>query len=317
MPTRAKLAGSAASAPAGGRPRERAAQPPSAGPGPGPGESDPTRLTGESATPRSGARHTHDYLRLLGVPEIPAATTPFDPGVDPRTVEAHLEQSAHRMASLKISMACWMVADEAATRRKVSTARRLGVATVTGGGPFEIAASQKVLPAYLDLCADIGFERVECGEGFTELELTPERVARMVHERGLGLEFELGGKHSGPFDAQEVDGLVELGRRWLGVGARALVVEGRESARDVGLFGEDGTANLSYAERFVEAFGFEQVIFEAPTKQSQFTLLRHFGSDVRLANVRLDELLRVEIYRYGLHSDAFAHAPWRVGSRDD
>jgi phosphosulfolactate synthase len=49
------------------------------------------------------------------------------------------------------------------------------------------------------------------------------------------------------------------------------------------------------------------VVFEAPTKVSQFALLAHFGPDVRLGNVPLDELLRVEIYRRGLHSDAFAN----------
>jgi phosphosulfolactate synthase len=47
------------------------------------------------------------------------------------------------------------------------------------------------------------------------------------------------------------------------------------------------------------------VSFEAPTKPSQFALLNHFGPYVRLCNVRLEELLRVEIYRRGLHSDAF------------
>ena len=111
---------------------------------------------------RNGQLHTRDYLRRLGVPEPAPATTPFDPGYDPVTLEAHLEQSGHLMAGLKISMACWLIADEAATRRKVAAARRHRVATVTGGGPFEIAVTQGELPAYLDLCADIGFDRVEC-----------------------------------------------------------------------------------------------------------------------------------------------------------
>ena len=47
------------------------------------------------------------------------------------------------------------------------------------------------------------------------------------------------------------------------------------------------------------------ITFEAPNKPSQFALLDHFGPRVRLCNVRLEELLRVEIYRRGLHSDAF------------
>ncbi len=263
----------------------------------------------------NGQLHTtQDYLRRLGAPEPVPATTPFDPGYDAVTLEAHLEQSAHLMAGLKVSMACWMIADEAATRRKVAAARRHAVATVTGGGPFEIAVTQGELPAYLDLCADIGFDRVECGEGFTDLSVAPEDVARMADERGLGLEFELGKKHEGPFDDRWVDELVELGHRWLGIGARTLIIEGRESAQEVGLFDDRGNLEVAFAERFVDAFGFRDVVFEAPTKASQFALLEHFGPEIRLANVRLEELLRVEIYRRGLHSDAFATAPWRADS---
>jgi phosphosulfolactate synthase len=56
------------------------------------------------------------------------------------------------------------------------------------------------------------------------------------------------------------------------------------------------------------------VIFEAPNKPSQFALLNHFGRDVHLCNVRLEELLRVEIYRRGLHSDAFGHTNLRPTS---
>jgi phosphosulfolactate synthase len=91
-----------------------------------------------------------------------------------------------------------------------------------------------------------------------------------------------------------------------------VIVEGRECAQGVGLFDDRGVLQADYAERFVDAFGFRHVVFEAPTKGSQFALLEHFGPEVRLANVRLEELLRVEIYRRGLHSDAFATAPWRA-----
>jgi phosphosulfolactate synthase len=89
------------------------------------------------------------------------------------------------MSSLKISTACWLVADEAATRRKVGAAREHGVSTVTGGGPFEIAVAQGELPVYLDLCADIGVSGIECGEGFTGLPVGAVDIVRMAHERGL------------------------------------------------------------------------------------------------------------------------------------
>jgi phosphosulfolactate synthase len=249
---------------------------------------------------------TAAYLARIGVPRLAPATSPFDPGYDPVTLEAHLEQSHHLMSVLKVSMACWMVADEGATRRKVAAALRWGVPPATGGGPFEVAVAQGALAEYLDLCADIGFRRVECGEGFTRMNLPPARVMRMVRERGMEAQFELGKKHGGAFTADVVEELVDQGRRWLEHGAVQLVVEGRESARGVGLFDDEGGFNAAFADRFAREFGLETVIFEAPDKRSQFALLDHFGPAVHLCNVRLEEVLRVEIYRRGLHSDAFS-----------
>jgi phosphosulfolactate synthase len=236
---------------------------------------------------------------------MPPRTCPFDPGYDPGTLEGHLSQSAHLMAELKISMACWLIAEERVTRRKFAVAHEHGVETITGGGPFEIAAARGSLPAYLDLCADVGASCVECGQGFTDLDVPAKQVMRMASERGLAVEVELGGKHAGAFRPDDVEKLIDEGRRWLDEGVRGLVIEARESAQGVGLFDGQGNFAQDYAERFVEAFGFERLFFEAPTKASQFMLMDHFGPEVRLSNVRLEELLRVEIYRRGLHSDAF------------
>jgi phosphosulfolactate synthase len=258
-------------------------------------------------THRRNSQHTWAYLERIGVPQISPATSPFDPGYDPVTLDAHLAQSAHLISILKISMACWMVASEEATRQKVASAKKYRVATVTGGGPFEIAVAQKQLPAYLDLCADLGFSRIECGEGFTEMPLPAADVVRMARQRGLDVQFELGKKHEGAFTETVVGQLIEQGQRWLDAGALQLVVEARESAASVGLFDDKGDFNASYADQFAAAFGHSLVTFEAPNKASQFALLNHFGHEVQLCNVRLEELLRVEIYRRGLHSDAFAH----------
>ncbi len=255
----------------------------------------------------AGHVHTGDYLKSIGVPSIAPATCPFDPGYDPYSFEGHLLQSSHLMETMKISMACWQVCNEEVTRWKVAACKHYRVPTATGGGPFEVAVQQGQLPLYLDLVADIGFTRIEAGEGFTELTLSPAEVVKMAKDRGLDVQFELGKKHEGAFTGDVVNELIEQGRRWLDAGALQLVVEARESAQGVGLFDEEGAFNSSYADRFSEAFGFSVCIFEAPNKPSQFALLNHFGREVHLCNVRLEEILRVEIYRRGLHSDAFEH----------
>jgi phosphosulfolactate synthase len=251
------------------------------------------------------------YLERIGVRPTPRATCPFDPGYDPLTVEAHLRQSGHLMRTLKISMACWMVAEEGATRSKIQAARELGIPAVAGGGPFEVAVAQRALDPYLELCAEVGISRIECGEGFTDPTLAPDEIVSRAGEHGLEVEFELGEKHTGRFTDELTDELIATGHRWLQAGAVRLVVEARESAQDVGLFSAPGQFDVRQADRIAEAFGLEIVLFEAPNKASQFALIDHFGPEVQLGNVRLEEVLRVEIYRRGLHSDAFGHANLR------
>ncbi len=272
-------------------------------------------MTQHRVEPR-GALRTADFLKLIGVPDLLPAVSPFDPGYDPVTLESHLGQSAHLMSILKLSMACWIIADEGATRRKAAAARRYGVPTVTGGGPFEVAVARGRLPEYLDLCADLGVTRVECGAGFTDCRLEPRAVVAMARGRGLEVQFELGKKAGGAFTGTAVGALIDTGRRWLDAGAVQLVVEARESAQGVGLFDGDGRFNSSFADRFAQAFGLATVLFEAPNKPSQFALLDHFGPQVHLCNVRLEEVLRVEIYRRGLHADAFAKSRLRLPRMD-
>lgn len=262
---------------------------------------------------------THDfdeYLRQLGVAELPATSCPFDPGIAPVVLESHLEQSAHLILSLKISMSCWIIANPVATRRKVAAAKAAGVATSAGGGPYEVAVAQGRLPEYLDLCVDVGFDAIECGSGFTEGGIAPAEAAAIIRERNLIFDYELGDKHTGEFDVAQVSELIEEGRRWLDAGARRLVIEARESASDVGLFDARGKLDTTHADRLVDAFGLQILVFEAPTKSSQFALIDHFGPQVQLGNLPMNELLRVETYRRGLHSDAFANPSLRPQRRD-
>src|SRR5262249_1476298 len=144
--------------------------------------------------------------------------------------------------------------------------------------------------------------------------MKPKEVIAMTAGRSLEAQFELGKKHTGAFTGGTVDQLIDQGKSWLDAGALQLVIEARESAQGVGLFDEAGHFNAAFADRFAKAFDLGVLLYEAPTKLSQFALLNHFGPSVQLCNIRLEELLRVEIYRRGLHADAFGHENLRPHS---
>ena len=248
---------------------------------------------------------TRDFVKSLGVPDLPPLTSPFDPGYDVATVVSHIEQSGGLISRLKLSMCCWLIADEAATRAKIAAAKHHHVPLVTGGGPFEIAKDRGRLEDYFELCAGLGIDRIEAGHGFTEMRHTPSQIVRLAESFGLSVQMELGEKHGGAFTDRVVAELISMGLDWLDAGAECIVVEARESAQQVGLFDDSGHLNFDAAEAFAQAFGMGRTVFEAPNKRSQFDFLNHFGNEVHLSNVRLEELLRVEIYRRGLHSDAY------------
>lgn len=254
---------------------------------------------------------TSELVGAMGVAELPPRTSPLDPGYDAATVEAHLQQSGHLMSRLKLSTAQWLIAAQPEVERKIRAAQKAGVPVVTGGTPFEVSQEKGLLDQYFELCASLHVDRIEIAEGFTRTTHL-EQVVGLARRYGLEVQAELGDKHAGAFDAAEVERLIERGTLWLAAGARQLIVEARESAQNVGIFDRSGAANFLAAESLVLAFGLDTLVFEAPNKKSQFELLTHFGKEINLSNVRLEEVLRVEIYRRGLHADSYerelAHA---------
>lgn len=271
------------------------------------------KVMGPESLPVRGHITATEYLHQIGVPHLRPCTAPFDPGYDLSTVEGHLAQSANLMEVLKISMACWIIADETVTRRKVAAAAAYGVPTVTGNGLFQIAVAQGLIESYLDLCADFGVVRVECGESHTDLPVRPSLIVKMAHARGLEVQFELGGHFP---SGETIEQLIDQGDRWLNAGAVQIAAPAGDPERGTAWVDSLGHFSSDLAERLVRALGMEMMIFAAPDPCTQFALLQHFGREVHLCDVRLEDLLNVESFRRGLHSAAFSNEQLHPGPRD-
>src|SRR5262245_57470754 len=115
----------------------------------------------------SGSLQPAEYLREIGVQDLSPLTSVLDPGFDPVTIENHLRQSAHLIASLELYLSGWLLAREDGTKAKLAAARQHGIPSVASDSAFEIALAQGRLPQYLDLCAALGLTRIVCGEAFT------------------------------------------------------------------------------------------------------------------------------------------------------
>lgn len=181
-----------------------------------------------------------------------------------------------------------------------------GVHACTGGTLLEIAWQQGAVTAFLDWAQDAGFPYVEVSCGTVDMTRRQKSELISVSARRFAVLAEIGRKEaSAPVSPRQwaADAVADLS-----AGAVRVIAEGRESGT-VGLYQPDGSVRAGVAEAVVAAVGLDHVLFEAPQRAQQSWLIRRYGANVNLGNVRPAAALAVESLRLGLRSDTAATMP--------
>jgi phosphosulfolactate synthase len=149
--------------------------------------------------------------------------------------------------------------------------------------------------------AEVGFRAVEISDGTIELSAFRRRHAiDCALQARLVAVTEVGKKD--PLAQPPIGRLAEQAMRDLEWGASWVIVEGRESGTDVGVYDPDGKVDVDAVQTFASIVGNQhgRVIWEAPLKQQQATLIERFGLNVGLGNIAPDCVLALEALRLGL-----------------
>lgn len=187
-----------------------------------------------------------------------------------------------------------------------------GVLGCAGGTLLEVAWQQDAVEDYLDWCAAVGFPCVEVSCGVAAMSPQDKRaVVELAAERFIVLA-EVGAKD--PDVTVAPSAWAAEAAADLAAGATWIITEGRESGT-VGLFEPDGSVRADVVDAVVAAVGVGTTVFEAPRKEQQAWLVRHFGADVNLANIAPGDALGVEALRLGLRADTFDVHPAEVPHR--
>ena len=113
---------------------------------------------------------------------------------------------------------------------------------------------------------------------------------------------ELGKK--APEEALSPKTLWSQGQKDLANGAWKLIIEARESGKGIGIYDEKGEIAEDKLENYLKNCGDPyKIIWEAPLKNQQVSLINRFGPEVNLGNIQPHELLALETLRTGLRSD--------------
>lgn len=175
-----------------------------------------------------------------------------------------------------------------------------GVRACTGGTLLEIAWRQGVIGDFLDWAKAAGFPCVEVSCGTVAMTRREKSGLIAAAARRFCVLSEIGRKDAAA---------AVLPPRWaadaradLVAGADYVITEGRESGT-VGLYEPDGSVRSDVADAVVAAAGAGRVLFEAPRRAQQSWLIRRYGANVNIGNVRPAAALAVETLRLGLRSD--------------
>jgi phosphosulfolactate synthase len=191
--------------------------------------------------------------------------------------------------------------------QKLQLAKEYGLQIMPGGTFFEIALRQTSLFQYMKTIANLGFNAVEISDGTFPLatRLRKEAIAAGV-EAGLTVFTEFGKKEA-QYRAER-DELLQTLASDLASGASHVIVEARESGT-VGVFDQEGKFDHHFVLDVVEAAreNKDRLIWEAPQKEQQVSLIQLLGSNVHLGNIAYADVLSVETLRRGLRGDTAIH----------
>jgi phosphosulfolactate synthase len=189
--------------------------------------------------------------------------------------------------------------------QKLQLATKFGVQLYPGGTFFEVAHHQQMMEDYFETMKQIGFSKIEISDGTIELRSQDRQDAiQLAKEYGFDVITEYGKKTAG--SVVEVNALLETIVQDLSCGSGYIIIEGRESGENVGIYDNNGSVHEEFFLLVDQLKPFSNhIIWEAPKKSQQVELMNWFGPNVHLGNIAPEEVYSVESLRRGLRSDTF------------
>lgn len=191
-------------------------------------------------------------------------------------------------------------------KEKVRLIRSFGVDVYPGGTFLEAAILQGKMEQYLNRIKNIGFTAIEVSDGTIRMS---EETRRQAISFAAGLDFkiltEVGKKDS--LERLTPNQLVDQINKDFQNGARFVIVEGRDSGINTGLYDREGKFRQDEFDKLLSLLGDQKkIIWEAPLKGQQQELIKMFGPNVSLGNIPPQEVFSLEALRVGLRSDTLA-----------
>ncbi|MCD9021336.1 phosphosulfolactate synthase [Cohnella silvisoli] len=190
-------------------------------------------------------------------------------------------------------------------RSKIELAIKHGITVIPGGTLLEAAVRLDLVPGFFRQVMTLGFTGIEVSDGTINLNRSLRSdLIRDAASLGLKVYTEYGKKLFG--SRIDVDDFALTAEKDWECGAELVTVEARESGIGVGLFDEHGDCRDGDLSHILDVVpNLDRVLWEAPLKEQQVSLIKALGADVHLGNIPVQDVITLETMRRGLRSDTF------------
>lgn len=237
-------------------------------------------------------------------PRISGLTMVIDTGMPVTSMRDILQLAAEHIDFWKFGFASACVSPAERIQDKISLCQEYGVRAYPGGTSVELAIVQERWEPYVESLWEHGIRVVEVSDGTIALPLRVRReIIRTCRKIGFTVIAEVGKKVQGSFLPVAEQAQIIHGD--LNSGADYIVVEGRESGQNIGVYDKDANARDEDVQALLDILGplSTRLIWEAPLSKQQAYYVRKLGNRVNLGNIKPWEVVALESLRRGLRSD--------------
>jgi phosphosulfolactate synthase len=233
-----------------------------------------------------------------GKPRTEGLTHVIDKGLNLREIEGLFDTAGQYVDIVKLGWGTGYVTNN--LEKKIALYRYFDTPIVCGGTLFEAVYARGKLDEFKRWLTDQRFSHVEISDG--TLEIPRDRKLELITEfaRDFTVLSEVGSKDA---DVNYAPYLwVEWIKEELEAGAWKVITEGREGGT-AGIYRPTGEMRTGLVDEIVHEIAVDDLVFEAPAKESQAWFVKHFGPNVNLGNIPPDEVIPLETLRLGLRGD--------------
>lgn len=235
-------------------------------------------------------------------PRVTGLTMVIDKGLPPAQTRDWLSLTFPYLDLVKFTFGTSVLYPEEILKDKIDCLRKQGIGVFPGGTLLEAVVLQNKTGPFFDYICQLGFNYLEISDGsITMGKKVRKELIKEGQRRGLNILTEVGKKNPREkLSPEEMRKQVEFD---LEQGADFVIIEGRESGKNVGLYDENGKISSLDLENLIVNVPRQKLIWEAPLKNQQVELIKRFGVNVNLGNIPPDEILALEALRLGLRGD--------------